>query len=194
MSRDEQTPQPTPVFDPVKLETVQVSTDYPMEAAEHDKLLNHNCYCEMAHVNKHGYPIVTPMFYVIRDGYVHMSSIQKYRRKVHDLEANPKVSVCIHNDGSNAWRQKAILIIGHAEVSYDEQLRKEIHWEMIDKYWWELKDEKMRQNAFVGIHTPNRVIIRVIPEKTMSWDFGKMVNAYEKGVWFGEAYKMVKDL
>ena len=39
-----------PSFDPVKLETVQVATDYPMEPDEYEKLYKHNCYCEMAHV------------------------------------------------------------------------------------------------------------------------------------------------
>ncbi len=181
-----------PAFDPVKLETVQVSTDYPMEPDEFEKLYIHNCYCEMAHVNKNGYPIVTPMFYVIIDGELYMSSVQKYRKKVHDLEVNPKISVTIHNDGSNANRQKAILIIGKAEVSYDEELKRDVHWKIIDKYWWDLKDEEIRQAAFKGVHTPNRAIIKIIPDKTMSWDFGKMVHAYQKGVWFNEAYEMVK--
>ena len=106
-----------PVFDPVKLEQVDVSKDYPMEPDEFEKLYVHNCYCEMAHINAKGFPIVTPMFYVIKDGLVYMSSVQKYRKKVLDLEANPKISVSIHNDGSNANKQKAILIIGKAELS-----------------------------------------------------------------------------
>ena len=81
-----------PSIDPVKLETVQVATDYPMEADEHEKLYRHNCYCEMAHLSKNGYPIVTPMFYVIMDDdLLYMSSVQKYRKKVHDLEVNPKI-------------------------------------------------------------------------------------------------------
>jgi general stress protein 26 len=181
-----------PVFDPVKLEQVDVSKDYPMEPDEYQKLYQHNCYCEMAHVNKHGYPIVTPMFYVIKDDLVYMSSVQKYRKKVHDLEANPKISVSIHNDGSNANKQKAILIIGKAEVSYDEGLKREIHWKIIDKYWWALKDEDIRQKAFAGVHTPNRAIIKVVPDKVMSWDFGKMVLNYQKGVWFNESYDMIK--
>ncbi len=184
-----------PVFDPVKLEQVNVATDYPMEPDEFDKLYRHNCYCEMAHVNKHGYPIVTPMFYVIMDdGLLYMSSIKKHRHKVMALEDNPKISVSIHNDGSNANRQKAILIIGNAEVSYDEDLKRDVHWKIIDKYWWELKDEEIRQKAFTGVHTPLRAIIKVIPNKVISWDFGKMVANYQQGVWFGESYKMVKDL
>ena len=183
-----------PVFDPVKLEQVDVSKDYPMEPDEFEMLFNNSCYCEMAHINKKGYPIVTPMFYVIIDGFLYMSSIQKYRKKVHDLEANSKISVIIHNDGSNASRQKAILLIGHAVVSTEEDLKVRVHKEIIEKYWWDIKDEETKKAAFAGVHTPLRAIIKVIPDKTMSWDFGKMVESYEKGVWFGESYNMVKNL
>lgn len=184
----EQSATPRPVFDPVKLERLDVANDYPMEPDDFEKLYKHNCYCEMAHINKKGYPIVTPMFYVIVDGSLYMSSIAKYRHKVQALKDNPKMSVCIHNDGSNARRQKSILIIGRAELTNDEELMRKVHWAIIDKYWWELKDEAQRQAAFTAVHTPLRFLIKVVPEKTMSWDLGKMVQAYEKGVWFGEAY------
>ena len=96
-----------PVFDPVKLEQVDVNKDYPMEPDEFEILYKHNCYCHMAHISKYGYPIVTPMFYVVlEDGYVYISSVQKYRQKIDQLIANPKISVSISNDGSNAKRQK----------------------------------------------------------------------------------------
>ena len=65
-----------PKFDPVKLEQLNVARDYPMDEDEFTKLYEHNCYCEMAHINKKGFPIVTPMFYVIIDGILHMSSIK----------------------------------------------------------------------------------------------------------------------
>ncbi len=184
----------TPKFDPKTLQEVDVSKDYPMEEDERALLYEHNCYCQMAHINKYGTPIVTPMFYVVmEDGLVHLSSIAKHRHKVNALQANPKVSVTIHNDGSNAKRQKAILIIGKAEVSFDPDLLERVHWKIIDKYWWDLKDnEEGRQAAFKGIHTDLRAIIKIVPSKVMSWDFGKMVQSYERGVWFNEAYDMVK--
>jgi len=51
-----------------------------------------------------------------------------------------------------------------------------------------VKSPEQRAAAFAAVHTPLRAIIKVVPNKTMSWDFGKMVMAYEKGVWFNEAY------
>lgn len=185
---------PKPKFDPVKLEQLNVSRDYPMEEDEFRMLYEHNCYCEMAHVNSKGYPIVTPMFYVIIDGILHMSSIKKYRHKVHHLENNPKISVSIHNDGSNVRHQKAILIIGNAEISDEEELMVKVHWDIIYKYFSELKTQEEREAVFPAVHTPLRTIIKVIPEKIISWDLGKMLEAHDPGVWYGESYDMVKDL
>lgn len=194
MADDDAENQDSPVFDPVKLEQLDVTKDYPMEPDDFEKLFNYNCYCEMAHCNKNGFPIVTPMFYVVINGEVYMSSIKKYRAKVHHLEADPRISVSIHNDGSALRHQKAIMIIGRAEVSYEEELKKKVHWAIIDKYWPEITDPKLRESAFTAVHTPLRAIIRVKPNKVISWDFGKMVEAYTPGVWFGDAYDMVKDL
>lgn len=186
-----QTPPARVVFDPAKLEQLNVSKDYPMEPDDFKRLFTYNAYCEMAHVDRRGYPIVTPMFYVIHDGFLQMSSIRKHRHKVDHLVENPKISVSIHNDGCNLRHQKAILIIGQAEVYTDDALMREIHWAIIDKYWEELKgNEEQRQAAFAAVHTPLRAIIRVHPEKVMTWDFGKMVQAYDPGVWFGEAHKL----
>ena len=176
-----------PKFDPIKLEQLNVATDYPMEPEEFEALYRHNCYCEMAHVNSKGFPIVTPMFYVIIDDLIHMSSIQKYRHKVHHLEKDPRISVSIHNDGSNVRHQKAIMVIGKAEVSWEQELLKKVHWEILDKYFFELKTEEERAVAFEAVHTPLRVIIKVIPDKIITWDFGKMLEAHDPGVWFGES-------
>ena len=177
-----------PVFDPIKLERLKVESEYPMEKADFDELLNNGRYCEMAHVNSKGYPIVTPMFYVVIDGHIHISSIKGYRYKVHALEKRPQMTVCIHNDGMILRHQKSILVIGRAKVSDDEKLREKVHWTILDKYWFDVKDSDQRKAAFAAIHTPLRAIIEVIPEKVISWDFGKMLQAYDPGVWFSEAY------
>ena len=182
---------PKPRFDPVKLEQLNVATDYPMELDEFELLLRENAYCEMAHTNKRGYPVVTPMFYVIKNDHVMMSSIKKYRHKVHHLEENPKMTVSIHNDGTNVRHQKAILIMGQAKIHDDDALMREIHWMIIDKYFFELTTDAERAAAFEAVHTPLRCIIEVIPEKIMTWDLGKMLEAHDEGVWYGESTKLV---
>jgi general stress protein 26 len=179
-------------FDPVKLEQLKVAQDYPLEPDEFELLFRQNAYCEMAHVNKRGYPVVTPMFYVIKDDHIMMSSIKEYRHKVGCLEKNPKMTVSIHNDGTNVRHQKAILVMGQAIIHDDDALMRDIHWQIIDKYFFELTTDEEREAVFEAVHTPLRCIIEVVPEKILTWDLGKMLEAHDPGVWFGESQKLVE--
>ncbi len=176
-----------PVFDPLKLERLKVESEYPMEPDDFKELYHNARYCDMAHINSKGYPIVTPMFFVVLDERIHLSSIKGYRYKVHALEKRPNMSCAIHNDGMQLRHQKSILVVGKAEVSDDRDLRTRVHWGIVDKYWPELAGEQ-RDAAFAAVDTPLRAIIRLVPERIISWDFGKMVQAYDPGVWFNEAF------
>jgi general stress protein 26 len=178
-------------FDPERLERLNVRTDYPMEEDEFNLLYHHNAYCNMAHVNKRGYPVVSPMFYVIKNDNIMMSTIKNYRLKVGCLTENPKMSVAIHNDGTNVRHQKAILVMGQAKIHDDDAFMREIHWMIIDKYFFELETDEQRQVAFEAVHTPLRCIIEVVPEKIFTWDLGKMLEAHDDGVWYGESQKLV---
>ena len=188
-----------PSFDPVKLEQVNVNVDYPMEPDEFEILYKHNCDRHMAHISKFGYPIVTPMFYVVLDdGFIYISSVQKYRVKIDlTLIANPTSPSASATTARMPGARRPSRSSASAEVSFDQELMTKVHWAIIDKYWWELKgNEELRQAAFKGVHTPNRAIIKVIPNKgsPTSWDFGKMVDSYQRGVWFNEVYKMCQAL
>jgi general stress protein 26 len=180
-------------FDPARLEQLNVRTDYPMEHEEFELLYRNNAYCNMGHVNKRGYPVVTPMFYVIKNDNIMMSTIKNYRLKVGCLTENPKMSVAIHNDGTNVRHQKAILVMGQAKIHDDDAFMREIHWMIIDKYFFELETDEQRQTAFEAVHTPLRCIIEVVPEKIFTWDLGKMLEAHDDGVWYGESQKLVSN-
>jgi nitroimidazol reductase NimA-like FMN-containing flavoprotein (pyridoxamine 5'-phosphate oxidase superfamily) len=183
--------KPQVTFDPVRLEQLRVAQDYPMETDEFELLFRENAYCEMGHVNRRGYPVVTPMFYVIRNDNIMMSSIKNYRHKVGCLMENPKITVSIHNDGTNVRHQKAVLVMGQAVIHDDDALMREIHWQIIDKYFFELTTDEEREVAFEAVHTPLRCIIEVVPEKILTWDLGKMLDAHDEGVWYGEGQKLV---
>ena len=128
-----------PSFDPVKLEQVNVNVDYPMEPDEFEILYKHNCYCHMAHISKFGYPIVTPMFYVVlEDGFIYISSVQKYRAKIDHLIANPKISVSISNDGSNARRKRQFRItVEHRKMPdvAPDRVRRHFHADEPNRIW-----------------------------------------------------------
>jgi hypothetical protein len=71
-------------------------------------------------------------------------------------------------------------------------LMRQIHWQIIDKCFFELTTDEERAVAFEAVHTPLRCIIEVIPEKILTWDLGKMLEAHDPGVWFGEAQFLVQ--
>jgi general stress protein 26 len=159
---------PKPVFDPVRLEQLRVAQDYPMEKDEFDLLYHESAY-----------------------GNIAMSSIKNYRLKVGCLMENPKITVSIHNDGTNVRHQKAIMVMGQAEIHDDDALMRDIHWKIIDKYFFELTTDEEREVAFEAVHTPLRCIIEVHPEKILTWDLGKMLQAHDDGVWYGESQKLI---
>jgi hypothetical protein len=132
------------------------------------------------------------MFYVIKDDHIMMSSIKEYRHKVGCLTKNPKMTVSIHNDGTNVRHQKAILVMGQAVIHDDDALMRDIHWQIIDKYFFELTTDEERAAVFEAVHTPLRCIIEVVPEKILTWDLGKMLEAHDEGVWYGESQKLVE--
>ena len=70
----------------------------PVRTAAHRSVCN--SLLRVAHIDKRGYPIVTPMFYVIHDGFLQMSSIQKHRHKVHHLMWQRDLISASHNDGT----------------------------------------------------------------------------------------------
>lgn len=45
--------------------------------------------------------------------------------------------------------------------------------------------------AFEAVHTPLGCILEVVPDKIMTWGLGKMLEAHDPGVWFGESQKLV---
>ena len=81
--------------------------------------------------------------------------------------------------------------LGQATIHDDDAFMREIHWMIIDKYFFELETEEERQVAFDAVHTPLRCIIEVVPEKIFTWDLGKMLQAHDDGVWYGESQKLV---
>ncbi len=69
---------------------------------------------------------------------------------------------------------------------------KRVHWDIIDKYFFEITGEKERAAEFEAVHTPLRTIIKLIPEKILTWDLGKMLEAHDPGAWFGQSMKLIE--
>jgi general stress protein 26 len=192
-----------PVIDELarKTDRLDVKNQYDLNPEDYAELFHNNHECFMAHVSKDGYPIVSPMWYVIVDDMIHLTTIKDLRHKTAALISNPKMSVIFTNFSVMADDLKAalnsqafptqiigryliplsrienimaILVKGKAEVTDDRELRATVHRLLIDKYYADESDES-RAEFVKAVDTPNRVIVKVHPVKITHWDLGKMV-------------------
>ena len=184
-----------------KTDRLDVSRQYDLNPEDYHEIFYHNHECFMAHISKDGYPIVSPMWYVVMDDMIYLTTIKDLRYKTAALMNNPKMSLILTNfsvttDGVKAALSKqeittqvicrylvplsrienimAILVKAKAEVTDDRELRAKVHRALIDKYYVDEPAER-RAEIVKAVDTPNRVIIKVHPVKITHWDLGKMV-------------------
>ena len=184
-----------------KTDRLDVNTQYDLNPEDYTELLHNSHECFMGHISKDGYPIVTPMWYVVIDEMIHLTTIKDVRHKTAALMKNPKMSVIVTNfsvmadDVKTAFNSQAfptqligrylaplsriehimaILVKGKAEITDDRELRATVHRMLIDKYYADENEEKKKE-LVLAVDTPNRVIVKVHPVKITHWDLGKMV-------------------
>jgi len=183
-----------------RTDRLQVQTEYDLSPEDYHELFYNSHECFMAHVSKDGYPMVSPMWYVVFDDIIHLTTIKDLRYKTAALMRNPKMSLVLTNFSVRADKVRdtlnradittqiigrylvpctridniqAILIKANAEISDDRELRAKVHRALIDRYCVEEPPE-VRAQLVKAIDTPNRVIIKVRPVKIWHWDLGKM--------------------
>jgi Pyridoxamine 5'-phosphate oxidase len=183
-----------------KTDRLDVKNQYDLNPEDYSELFYRSHECFMAHISKDGYPIVSPMWYVVIDDMIHLTTIKDLRHKTAALINNPKMSVVLTNfsvmaDGLKAALNSqefptqligryltplsrienimAILVKGKAEVTDDRELRSTVHRLLIDKYYADESEER-KAEIVQAVDTPNRVIVKVHPVRITHWDLGKM--------------------
>lgn len=125
-------------------------------------------------IDPKGYPHAVAMWFdVDPDGSVLMSTYGK-SQKVRNLQRNPKVTL-LAESGLAYEKLKGVMVRGRAEVLEDlercTQLLVRIHVKMGGESLPGLEDA-IRERA------RKRVIVRIVPEHTSSWDHGKLGGGY----------------
>jgi Pyridoxamine 5'-phosphate oxidase len=183
-----------------RTDRLQVQTQYELNPEDYRDLFYNSHECFMAHVSKDGYPMISPMWYVVIDDLIHLTTIKDLRYKTAALLRNPKMSLILTNFSVRADQVRsalnaqpittpglgryllnctrieniqAILIKAKPEISEDRDLRAKVHRLLVDRYYGNEPAEK-RAEIVKAVDTPNRVIIKVHPIKVWNWDLGKM--------------------
>ena len=131
--------------------------------------LRANRKCALATLDQDGFPHVTAMNFVMRDGAFYMTSYGK-AQKVVNVRRNPKVGVMVEV-GERYADFRGIMIRGHCEVIEDPQVVKET---------MRLAGESATAAVPSGAvsSAPKRVVLKITPYRIASWDHTKLGGKY----------------
>jgi PPOX class probable F420-dependent enzyme len=128
----------------------------------------------LATSGKDGYPHAVAMWFVADDeGRIWMTTYRK-SQKVVNIRRDPKVALHVES-GVTYDTLKGVLIRGAAELIEDEEICLRTLVGIQEKMLGSLGDEAkevMRQQA------RKRIVIRVTPRRTSSWDHAKLGGTY----------------
>lgn len=124
--------------------------------------------CRMATVDKDGMPHVIPMWYVILGGDICIETTES-TKKVKNVESNRKVSLVV-DAGEFLYDYRGVMMQGKMEVVSDKALFKRFREAYAQRYFG--SNEHPGYKFLTSI--PNRVLLKFIPDKFVSWDYRKL--------------------
>lgn len=123
-------------------------------------------------IGKDGYPHSVAMWYVLLDGCICFSTYAKAQKTV-NAARSPKVA-CVLEDGRTYDSLRGLMIRGDAVVDPDAELNGQVQFDLFKKYVAEPGAEvPPEMEATIRQRGRKRVVIKVTPVKTVSWDHGK---------------------
>lgn len=148
-------------------------TDYFMTPEEIDDLLRTGHVLYITHSLKDGWPIVTPMFYCVLGKEVYTTTV-KGRRKETAYRRDNRMSASVSREDLNLSNEQALTIKGHAQIIEDREVVRKVCQGYVDKYWAPKFPPDVQKKYFDALYTPDRVAIKIVPDKIISWDIARM--------------------
>jgi PPOX class probable F420-dependent enzyme len=141
---------------------------------ERERFLREAKTIVLCSIDRNGYPHAVAMWFdVDPDGSVLMTTYGK-SQKVLNLKRDPKVTL-LAESGTTYDQLRGVMIRGRAEVIEDVErcaaLLERIHVKMGGESLPGLRDA-LRERA------RKRVLLRIVPQRTSSWDHSKLGGAY----------------
>jgi len=132
----------------------------------------------VATLGRDGWPHVTPLWYVMRDGepwiFTYAGS-----QKVRNLERDPRATLLVETGGTYG-DLRGVMIVAHAEIDRDPDTVGSLADELLARYaggdqgtWI---DERTRRA--VRDRAAKRVAVRFRSERVVSWDHSKLGGGY----------------
>ena len=125
----------------------------------------------LATIDKDGYPHVVAMNYFARDGAFYMTSYGK-AQKVLNVRRNPKVAL-MAEAGDEYSELRGVMVRGHCEIIEGEAaVRAAFEGRAV------AQANPARVNSGAEASAPKRVVLKIVPEKIVSWDHRKLGGSY----------------
>lgn len=146
-----------------------------MEASEINALVAQARIAVLATIGPDGVPDPVPMWFVIRDGDLWMRTYAR-SQKAHNLRRDPRVSVLVE-DGDRYADLRGVQFTGRMELHDDLDLICDIVADLLIKY--EGLDPSDRPSVMAAYRptAAKQVAMRLVVERTASWDHAKIVPA-----------------
>lgn len=125
----------------------------------------------LATIDKDGYPHVVAMNYFARDGAFYMTSYGK-AQKVLNVRRNPKVALMVEV-GDEYSELRGVMIRGRCEILEGEAaVRAAFEGRAV------AQANPAPVNPGAAASAPKRVVLKIVPEKVVSWDHRKLGGRY----------------
>jgi PPOX class probable F420-dependent enzyme len=127
--------------------------------------------CALATIDPHGFPHVVAMGFYVADGAFYMTSYAK-AQKVVNIRRNPRVALMIETGGSYA-ELRGVMVRGTCEIIDDPDTVRAV---MAHRRSANPGSPAGPQRSLDSAR--KRVVLKVIPHKTVSWDHRKLGGRY----------------
>lgn len=136
---------------------------------EQASFLRANRKCALATLDQQGFPHIVAMNFTARDGAFWMTSYGK-AQKVVNIRRNPKVALMVET-GSAYAELKGVMVRGYCEILESAEAVAEV-------FAWMAEDRHEPRPAGAARSAPKRVVLKIAPEKTVTWDHSKLGGRY----------------
>lgn len=121
-----------------------------------------------------GWPHVMPLWYVFRSGEIWAWTYGK-SQKVRNLERDPRATLQVE-DGERYEELRGVMIEARTTLHRDLETVGALGEALMARYSGDPATPEIR--AAVRAQAPKRVAMQFVPERTTSWDHGKLGGTY----------------
>ena len=125
--------------------------------------------CALATLDRDGFPHIVAMNFAVRDGLFYMTSYGK-AQKVLNIRRDPRVALMVEAGSAYAELQ-GVMVRGHCQILEGAEAVAEV-------FGWMAEDRREPRPAGASRSAPKRVVLKIVPTKTVTWDHTKLGGRY----------------